>query len=55
MARFHDRMPVILDWSDVGARMAGDDPGVLLRSPLEDGLQEWIVSRLGRNRSRELA
>ena len=44
MARFHDRMPVILDWRDAGAWMAGDDPGALLRAPPEDALQEWIVS-----------
>jgi putative SOS response-associated peptidase YedK len=32
MSRFHDRMPVILDWCDAGAWMAGDDPGSLLRA-----------------------
>ena len=42
--RFHDRMPVILDWRDVGLWMAGDDHGALLHSPPEDALQEWIVS-----------
>jgi putative SOS response-associated peptidase YedK len=44
VSRFHHRMPVILDWRDVGAWMAGDDPGALLRPPLDDALQEWIVS-----------
>ncbi len=37
-------MPVILDWSDASARMAGGDPGSLLRPPPDDALQEWIVS-----------
>ena len=40
MRRFHDRMPVILDWRDAGTWMTGDDPG----APPEDALQEWIVS-----------
>ncbi|MBG0791977.1 SOS response-associated peptidase family protein [Methylocystis sp. H62] len=44
MARFDDRMPIILDWRDACAWMAGDDPGALLHSPPEDALQEWIVS-----------
>ena len=44
MKRFHDRMPVILDWRDADAWMTGDDPGALLRPPPEDALQEWIVS-----------
>ncbi|MGE4172760.1 MAG: SOS response-associated peptidase [Methylocystis sp.] len=44
MARYHDRMPVILDWRDVGAWMAGGDPGALLGAPPEDVLQEWTVS-----------
>jgi len=44
MRRFHDRMPVILDWRDAGAWMTGADPGALLRAPPEDALQEWIVS-----------
>ena len=38
MQRFHDRMPVILDWRDAGAWMRGDDPGALLRPPPEDAL-----------------
>ena len=38
-------MPVILDWRDAGAWMAGDNPHFsLLRAPPEDALQEWIVS-----------
>lgn len=44
MRLYHDRMPVILDWSDAGAWMAGEQPGGLLRPPPEDALQEWIVS-----------
>ena len=44
MARFHDRMPVILDWRDAGAWIDGDDPAALLRAPPDDALQEWIVS-----------
>ena len=44
MSRFHDRMPVILDWNDASAWMAGGDPGALLRPPREDALREWIVS-----------
>jgi putative SOS response-associated peptidase YedK len=44
MSRFHHRMPVILDWRDVGAWMAGDDPSALLQSAPRDALQEWIVS-----------
>jgi putative SOS response-associated peptidase YedK len=38
-------MPVILDWRDAGAWMAGNNPHFsLLRAPPEDALQEWIVS-----------
>lgn len=44
MSRFHDRMPVILDWRDAGAWMAGGRLAELLRPPPEDALQEWIVS-----------
>ncbi|WP_348644230.1 SOS response-associated peptidase [Methylocystis sp. H4A] len=44
MSCFHDRMPVILDWNDASAWMAGGDPGAFLRPPPEDALQEWIVS-----------
>jgi putative SOS response-associated peptidase YedK len=44
MRRFHDRMPVILDWRDAGAWMAGESPAPLLRSPPDDALREWIVS-----------
>ena len=44
MSRFHDRIPVILDWRDVGLWMVGDDPGALLHPPGDDALQEWIVS-----------
>lgn len=44
MSRFHDRMPVILDWGDAAGWMAGDDPAALLRPTPEGALQEWIVS-----------
>ena len=44
MRRFHDRMPVILDWRDAGAWMTGDDPLAHLRTPRADALQAWIVS-----------
>ena len=44
MARFHDRMPVILDWRDTGAWMTGADQLAHLHPPPEDALQEWIVS-----------
>ncbi|RNJ48216.1 SOS response-associated peptidase [Methylocystis hirsuta] len=44
MSRFHDRMPVSLDWRDVGLWMAGGDTGALLHPPAEDALQEWTVS-----------
>jgi putative SOS response-associated peptidase YedK len=44
MRRFHDRMPVILDWRDADAWMRGENPGALLHPPPEDALQEWIVS-----------
>ena len=44
MQRFHDRMPVILDWRDAGAWMTGEEPGALLRPAPDDALQEWIVS-----------
>ncbi|MGE4172099.1 MAG: SOS response-associated peptidase [Methylocystis sp.] len=44
MSRFHDRMPVILEWRDANAWMAGGDPDPLLRPPPEDALQEWTVS-----------
>ena len=44
MRRFHDRMPIILDWRDAGAWMTGESPGALLRPAPDDALQEWIVS-----------
>ncbi len=44
MQRFHDRMPVILDWHDAEAWLRGESPVELLHSPPEDALQEWIVS-----------
>jgi putative SOS response-associated peptidase YedK len=45
MSRFHHRTPVILDWRDAGAWMAGGEPDSLLRPPPENALQEWIVSQ----------
>jgi putative SOS response-associated peptidase YedK len=42
---FHDRMPVILDWRDAGAWIAGESPGALLRPAPDDALREWIVSK----------
>ena len=43
----HDRMPIVLDWREVGAWMDGDATGAaeLLRAPPDDALQEWIVSQ----------
>lgn len=50
MSGFHRRTPVMVDWRDIGAWMAGDDPGALLCAPPENALQEWIVSpRVGRS------
>ncbi|MFO1126108.1 MAG: SOS response-associated peptidase [Methylocystis sp.] len=45
MRRFHDRMPIVLNWRDANAWLRGDDPGAWLRAAPEDALQEWIVSR----------
>ncbi len=44
MRRFHDRMPIILDWRDADTWIEDDDPGALLRPAPEDALQERIVS-----------
>ncbi len=44
MRRFHDRMPIILDWKDREAWMAGDDPAALLNPVREHALREWTVS-----------
>ncbi len=44
MRRFHERMPVILDWRDVGAWLAGENPAALPHSPPDDALREWVVS-----------
>ena len=44
MSRFHNRMPVILDWRGAGAWMSGNDPAALLQPAPEGALQEWIVS-----------
>jgi putative SOS response-associated peptidase YedK len=45
MQRFHDRMPIILDWSDARAWIDGNHPATLLRPARDDTLQEWIVSQ----------
>ena len=45
MRQYHDRMPIILDWRNVGEWIAGDEPATLLRAPPDDALQEWIVSQ----------
>jgi putative SOS response-associated peptidase YedK len=44
MARFHDRMPVILSPADFGAWLTGTSPDELLRPPAVGALQEWVVS-----------
>jgi putative SOS response-associated peptidase YedK len=44
MERFHNRMPIILDWRDAEAWIAGEQPGELLNPPPENALQEWVVS-----------
>ena len=33
MRRFHERMPVILDWRDAGTWIMGESPGALPRGP----------------------
>ncbi|MFY9628163.1 MAG: SOS response-associated peptidase [Methylocystis sp.] len=45
MRRYHDRMPVILDWSNVGDWLTGANPGGLLRPAPDATLLEWIVSK----------
>jgi len=44
MSRFHDRMPIILNWRNIGAWIAGDNPAELLSPPPENALREWTVS-----------
>jgi len=44
MSAYHDRMPVILDWSAIGAWMEGTHPKDLLRPAEGDALREWVVS-----------
>jgi putative SOS response-associated peptidase YedK len=44
MSRFHDRMPIIVDWRNIDAWMAGDNPVELLSPPPENALREWTVS-----------
>jgi len=38
-------MPEILDWRDAGAWIAGENPGALMRRPLDDALQEGSYRR----------
>ncbi|MBI1980288.1 MAG: SOS response-associated peptidase [Methylocystis sp.] len=52
MRRFHDRMPIILNWRDANAWLTGDNPGALLQPAPENALREWTVSRRV-NRSNE--
>ncbi|ARN81939.1 SOS response-associated peptidase [Methylocystis bryophila] len=44
MSRFHDRMPILLSWSDAEHWVSGDDPATLLRPAPDEALQEWTVS-----------
>jgi len=44
MSRFHDRMPIILEWSSAREWMRGANPAALLRPASENALQEWVVS-----------
>jgi putative SOS response-associated peptidase YedK len=44
MRPFHDRMPLILDWSDADAWMSGESAAELLRPAPADALQQWTVS-----------
>ena len=44
MSRFHDRMPMILSWSDAKKWIAGENATALLGPAPEDALQEWTVS-----------
>ena len=44
MSRFHDRMPIILEWRSARDWMRGANPAVLLRPAPENALQEWVVS-----------
>jgi putative SOS response-associated peptidase YedK len=46
MQPYHDRMPVMLEWSDAVRWLCGPDPASLLGEGQEKiALQEWIVSR----------
>ena len=44
MQTYHDRRPNILAWADVDAWLRVDNAASLLRPPLDNSLQEWIVS-----------
>jgi putative SOS response-associated peptidase YedK len=44
MSRFHDRMPIILEWSSAREWMRGADPAALLHPAPDDALREWVVS-----------
>ncbi len=42
----HDRMPVVLDKTDIGSWLKGEAGTELLEPPPEDRLRMWPVSRL---------
>jgi putative SOS response-associated peptidase YedK len=44
MSPFHDRMPILLSWSDAKTWIAGEKAAGLLAPAPEDALQEWTVS-----------
>jgi len=44
MGRFHDRMPIILEWSPAREWMRGANPAALLQPVPDDALREWVVS-----------
>ncbi len=43
MSRFHDRVPIILEWSSALEWMRGASPAALSRPAPENALQEWVV------------
>ena len=45
VARYHDRMPVILDRISMKTWLGGDDPSTLLRPAPEDAISGYPVSR----------
>jgi putative SOS response-associated peptidase YedK len=44
MSRYHDRMPILLSWSDAKKWIAGENAATLLSPAPENALQEWTVS-----------